>query len=168
MRTNCPVTVLFFQGLQDLPLYARVRAGCSPFVDILLSALRLYNICCIKSRFFTICHAIWRLPFFHGPSRILSRCNAFALNGQRENNFLRTWYLVLNFFRSIIIASRIDWNVFYPLPATTGPEVFSFLTGPLRFWFIWRLCLKRVKVSQRARSLNFFLNNCPLYLKFLS
>lgn len=26
---------------------------------------------------------------------------------------------------------------------------------PTHFWFIWGLCLKRVKVSQRARSLNF-------------
>lgn len=40
------------------------------------------------------------------------------------------------------------------------PPSFFLLPSPKRrrpahFWFIWGLCLKRVKVSQRARSLNF-------------
>lgn len=63
MRTNCPVTVLFFQGLEEVLAHVTRRActGCSLFVDILLPpspspipSPEFYNICCIKSSFFAM------------------------------------------------------------------------------------------------------------------
>lgn len=57
MRTNCPVTVLFFQ--EDLRrcwphVTRRACTGCSLFVDILLPPLRVLQYRCIKSSFFAM------------------------------------------------------------------------------------------------------------------
>lgn len=54
---------------------------------------------------------------------------------------------------SLFIPSLLRPSSFFlllPPPSPPFPR-----RRPTHFWFIWGLCLKRVKVSQRARSLNF-------------
>lgn len=55
-----------------------------------------------------------------------------------------------NLFSSLLFCGHRAFSSSSPPPSPPFPR-----RRPTHFWFIWGLCLKRVKVSQRARSLNF-------------